>query len=93
MSNVIIAYEKIEVSERCEQGKLGRPDRDSSVQAGWEIWAGTGISPGAARPLFIVLNFERGEKLETALLSISIVWYIYILYLTQYQRLIKVYIF
>ena len=28
-----------EVSERCEQGKLGRPDRDGSVQVGWEISA------------------------------------------------------
>ena len=43
-------YEKIEVSERCEQGKLGRPDRDGSVQAGWEIRAGPGISLGAAGP-------------------------------------------
>ena len=65
------------MSEWCEQGKLGRPDRDGSVKAGWEIRAGPGISLGAARPLhnfaiFIVLNFERGEKLETALLSISI---------------------
>ena len=25
-------------------------------------------------PLFVVLNFERGKKLETALLSISILW-------------------
>ena len=66
-----------EVSERCEQGKLGRPDRDGSVPAGWEIRAGPGISLGAARPTshfcyIFVLYFIRGEKLETALLSISI---------------------
>ena len=24
--------------------------------------------------IFVVLNFERGEKLETAILSISILW-------------------
>ena len=45
------------------------------MQAGWEIRAGPGISFDAAGQLhnfsiFIVLNFERGEKLETALLSI-----------------------
>ena len=39
-----------EVSERREQGKLGRPDRDSFMRAGWEIRAGPGISLGAARP-------------------------------------------
>ena len=68
------------MSERCEQGKLGRQDRDGSVQAGWEIRAGSSISIGAVRPIhhfaiFVVLNFERGEKLETAILSLSILWY------------------
>ena len=63
--------------ERCEQGKLGRLDRDGFVHAGWEIRAGSSISIGAVRPIhhfaiFVVLNFERGEKLETALQSISI---------------------
>ena len=66
-----------EVSERREQGKLGRPDRDGFVQAGWEIRAGLGTSLGRHGQLkifaiFFVLNFERGKKLETALLSISI---------------------
>ena len=66
-----------EVSERREQGKLGRPDLDGFVQAGWEIRAGPGISLARHGKLhnlaiFIVFNFERGEKLETALLSIPI---------------------
>ena len=60
-------------------GKLGRPGRDCSVQAGWGLRAGPGISLGAQRQLhtfaiFIVLNFERGEELETALLSLHILW-------------------
>ena len=38
------------MSERREQGKLGRPDRDGVVQAGWDIRAGPGISLGAEQP-------------------------------------------
>ena len=40
-----------EVSGRCEQSKLGRPGRDSSVWAGWGFWAGPGISLCAAQPI------------------------------------------
>ena len=65
------------MSEGCELGKLGRPDRDGSVQAGREIRAGLGISLGPARPtsqfcFIYCVEFGRGEKLETALLSLSI---------------------
>ena len=63
--------------ERREQGKLGRPDWDGSVQVGRGLRAGLGIFLARHGQLhsftiFIVLNFERGEKLGTALLSISI---------------------
>ena len=34
---------------KCWSGKLGRPDQDGFVQAGWEIRAGPGISLGAAQ--------------------------------------------
>ena len=67
------------MSERCEQGKLGRPNRDGlrrlagkSEQGRVFLLARHGQLHNFA--IFIVLNFERGEKLETALLSISILW-------------------
>ena len=47
------------MSERREQGKLGRPDRDGSVQAGWGFRAGPGISLQTFA-VYSVLNFERG---------------------------------